>query len=211
MKPLAAHGGAAADLIWTCAAAWGVFELVLAVRAGRGGGRDRSFYSADGVDRGGTCAGGGGLQGRAGTGAAGSRMVAGRGGSRRLRPRSGVPGVGGPRAGALLQVHGRRPARPRGRRHRPVPPDQAPQLHRVADRRARSWNRARHLALDPGLRAAAPDRLRRPPAQRGTRAGARAGRALPRVHGADEEAHSPGLVSAWITPRLPVMMRTGPE
>ena len=43
MKPLAAHGGAAADLIWTCAAAWGVFELVLAVRAGRGGGRNRSF------------------------------------------------------------------------------------------------------------------------------------------------------------------------
>ncbi|MFL5892129.1 MAG: methyltransferase family protein [Solirubrobacterales bacterium] len=43
MKPLAAHGGAAADLIWACAAAWSVFELVLAIRAGRGGGRDRSF------------------------------------------------------------------------------------------------------------------------------------------------------------------------
>src|SRR3954451_8582710 len=43
MKPLAAHGGAAADLIWACAAAWSVFELVLAIRAGPGGGGDRSF------------------------------------------------------------------------------------------------------------------------------------------------------------------------
>lgn len=43
MNPLAAHGGAAADLIWACAAAWGVFEMVLAIRAGPGGGRDRSF------------------------------------------------------------------------------------------------------------------------------------------------------------------------
>jgi protein-S-isoprenylcysteine O-methyltransferase len=43
MKPLAAQGGAATDLVWACAVAWGLFELVLALRAGRGGGRDRSF------------------------------------------------------------------------------------------------------------------------------------------------------------------------
>jgi protein-S-isoprenylcysteine O-methyltransferase Ste14 len=43
MKPLAAHGGAAWDLVWACALAWAVFELVLAIRTGRGTGRDRSF------------------------------------------------------------------------------------------------------------------------------------------------------------------------
>jgi len=43
VKPLAAQGEAAADLVWACAAAWSVFELVLAIRAGPGGGRDRSF------------------------------------------------------------------------------------------------------------------------------------------------------------------------
>src|SRR3954453_13379193 len=43
MKPLAAQGGAAADLIWACAVAGSVFGLVLAIRAGRGGGRDQSF------------------------------------------------------------------------------------------------------------------------------------------------------------------------
>jgi len=43
LKPLSAHGGAAWDLIWACALAWGIFELVLALRTGRGAGPDRSF------------------------------------------------------------------------------------------------------------------------------------------------------------------------
>src|SRR3954447_7342642 len=43
MKPLAVHGGAAADLFVVCAAAWAVFELVLAIRVRGGSGRDRSF------------------------------------------------------------------------------------------------------------------------------------------------------------------------
>jgi protein-S-isoprenylcysteine O-methyltransferase Ste14 len=42
MKPLAVHGGAAADLFLACAAGWALFELVLAVRVRGGGGRDRS-------------------------------------------------------------------------------------------------------------------------------------------------------------------------
>src|SRR5215216_4215698 len=103
MKPLAAHGGAAADLIWACATAWGVFELVLAVRAGRGGGRDRSFIPL-------TVSVVGGLA----LGVAVSRGAQG----------LALPGPGWwPVAVGL--AHGRRPARPRDRRHRPVPPDQA--------------------------------------------------------------------------------------
>ena len=43
MKPLAVHGGAAEDLFWVCAAGWAFFELVLAIRARGGSGRDRSF------------------------------------------------------------------------------------------------------------------------------------------------------------------------
>jgi protein-S-isoprenylcysteine O-methyltransferase Ste14 len=43
VKPLAAHGGAAMDVIWACAIAWAAFELALAIRAGPGDGRDRSF------------------------------------------------------------------------------------------------------------------------------------------------------------------------
>jgi protein-S-isoprenylcysteine O-methyltransferase Ste14 len=42
MKPLAVHGGAAADLFVACAAAWALFELVLAIRVRGGSGRDRS-------------------------------------------------------------------------------------------------------------------------------------------------------------------------
>jgi protein-S-isoprenylcysteine O-methyltransferase Ste14 len=43
MKPLAVHGGAAADLWQACAAAWALFELVLAIRVRGASGRDRSF------------------------------------------------------------------------------------------------------------------------------------------------------------------------
>src|SRR3954471_10449768 len=43
MKPLAVHGGAAAGIWSACAAAWALFELVLAFRVRGGSGRDRSF------------------------------------------------------------------------------------------------------------------------------------------------------------------------
>lgn len=43
MKPLAVHGGAAADLFAACAVAWAVFELALAIRTRGGSSRDRSF------------------------------------------------------------------------------------------------------------------------------------------------------------------------
>jgi protein-S-isoprenylcysteine O-methyltransferase Ste14 len=43
VKPLAVHGGAASDLFFACAAAWALFELVLAFRVRGGSGRDRSF------------------------------------------------------------------------------------------------------------------------------------------------------------------------
>jgi protein-S-isoprenylcysteine O-methyltransferase Ste14 len=43
VKPLAVHGGAAADIWLACAAAWAVFELALAIRVRGASGADRSF------------------------------------------------------------------------------------------------------------------------------------------------------------------------
>ncbi len=43
MKPLAVHGGAAADIWAACAAIWALFELGLAIRVRGASGRDRSF------------------------------------------------------------------------------------------------------------------------------------------------------------------------
>ena len=43
MKPLAVHDGAAAAIWQGCAAAWALFELVLAIRVRGASGRDRSF------------------------------------------------------------------------------------------------------------------------------------------------------------------------
>jgi protein-S-isoprenylcysteine O-methyltransferase Ste14 len=45
MKPLAVHGGAAADVFSACVLAWVVFEVALAIRVRGGSGSDRSFIS----------------------------------------------------------------------------------------------------------------------------------------------------------------------
>lgn len=45
MKPLAVGGGAAEDVFLACVTAWGLFELVLAIRVRGGSGRDRSFVA----------------------------------------------------------------------------------------------------------------------------------------------------------------------